>query len=820
MEKNKQAEKKEKKQISEKKQSRTAKTKGTTVKEKAVEQVSKQSSLEKRQTKSRSSVIPKKRKTLKQKEEKIIKEEKSYDSAGLLTSKKVPKKKLLEQTADNEKQKIADLAITEKMPDTLIEEKTVQKTSVSSATQFEGQSERILQKDQRTEAQQIEQLITSSKESSENVLVEETIAPTKEKPEEVSEQSLNSLKEDKVSSVLKEKQQISPIKEEIASEQLFAQSSHPQIQAPSSTTELKELIVEYPVTVKDLSVRLQEKPSVIIKLLIDMGIMVPINQALSEKAVAEVCARYGYRPVAKPEEEEQLIMEHMRADDPKDLKPRWPIVTFMGHVDHGKTSLLDAIRQTKVADSEFGGITQHIGAYRVKLPKGEITFLDTPGHEAFTAMRARGAKVTDIVVIVVAADDGVMPQTQEAIDHAKAAAVTIVVAINKIDKPEADINRVKKQLASLGLVAEDWGGKTVMVPVSAKTHQGIDELLEMILLEAELLELKANPNRAARGVVLEAKLVKNKGPVATFLVQNGTLYINDYIVAGSVFGKIRAMFNDHGKQVSKAGPSEPVEVLGLSGVPEAGEQFFVVKDEKLAKEIVQKRIEKQRLRQMQPVKRMSLDDLYSQVKSGKIKELNIILKADAQGSIEAIKEALKKIPDEEVKLVIIHEGIGNVNASDVILAVASNALVLGFNVVVDEQAKPLVDKEGVDVRIYNVIYELVNQIRQALEGMLAPKLKKVFLGRAEVRKVFKLSSGNVAGCYVVKGKIMRSAQITVVRNGTVIFEGEIANLKRFKDDVREVEEGFECGITLKNFQEILEGDTIEAFTIQKIARTL
>jgi len=493
----------------------------------------------------------------------------------------------------------------------------------------------------------------------------------------------------------------------------------------------------------------------------------------------------------------------------------------MGHVDHGKTSILDAIRKSKVVESEHGGITQHIGAYKVVLPRGEITFLDTPGHEAFTAMRARGAKVTDIVVLVVAADDGIMPQTQEAIDHARAAGVPIIVALNKIDKPQADVDRVKKQLSVLDLNAEDWGGKTITVPLSAKTGQGIDILLEMILLEAEMLELRANSKRLAKGVVLEGKLVKNKGPVATLLVQNGTLHLNENIIVGSYYGKIRAMFNDHAQSVTEAFPSTPVEVLGIGGVAQAGEQFFVIENEKTAKELALKRQEKERQIQMMPVKRLGLEDLYIQIKEGKIKELNLVIKADAQGSIEAIKDALNKINSLEIKLNIIHSGVGAINSSDVVLALASQALILGFNVNPDEPAKLLIGKEGQEVRIYNVIYELVNEVKAALEGMLEPKLKKVFLGKAEVRKVFRLSSsGVIAGCFITKGKINRGVSIDLVRNGEVVYEGELASLKRFKDDVKEVEEGFECGIALKGYSDIMEGDVIEAYQIQKIARTL
>ncbi len=582
----------------------------------------------------------------------------------------------------------------------------------------------------------------------------------------------------------------------------------------------KELEITFPITVKDLAVKLGLKSSSLIMDLMGMRIMANLNQNLDQNTVAAVAGKYGYAIKEAKTQEEAALSVHEEIDDPKDLRPRAPIVTIMGHVDHGKTSILDAIRKSKVTESEFGGITQHMGAYRVKLPQGEITILDTPGHEAFTAMRARGASVTDIVVLVVAADDGVMPQTKEAIDHAKAAGVSIIVALNKIDKPQAEPDRVKKQLGEFGLVPEEWGGKTITVPVSAKTGQGINELLEMILLEAQMLELKASPSRLGRGVVIESKLVKNRGPVATLLVQNGTLRLNDNIIVGEYFGKIRAMFNDKGLAVTAAGPSIPVEVLGISGVPEAGVKFFSINDEKLAKELAEQRHDQAKQHAMQPVKRMGLEDLYTQIKEGKLKELNLILKSDAQGSAEAIKEALSKITSQEVQLNIIHEGIGNVVTSDVILAVASNALILGFNVVVDESAKEMVSREGQDVRVYNVIYELVNDIKAALEGMLAPKLKKIFVGRADIKKVFRLSSGTIAGCLVTKGSINRHNPVSLMRNGKVVFEGDIANLKRFKDDVREVEEGYECGITLKGFNEVMEGDVVEVYKIEKIARTL
>jgi len=590
---------------------------------------------------------------------------------------------------------------------------------------------------------------------------------------------------------------------------------------PEAVVQLSELELALPITVKDLAIKLQEKSSVIIKNLMDMKIMVGINQNLDESVVSKICEKYHFKIKKAMNEEELALNIHESKDEAKDLLPRSPIVTLMGHVDHGKTSLLDAIRKTKVAEGEHGGITQHIGAYRVSLSNGEITFLDTPGHEAFTAMRSRGAKITDIVVLVVAADDGIMPQTQEAIDHARAAGVSIIVAINKIDKAGADVDLVKKQLSKLDLTAEDWGGKTIIVPVSAKTGEGIDSLLEMILLEAQMLELKANPNRLVKGVVIESKMCKGRGPVATLLVQNGTLHLNESIVVGNFYGKIRAMFNDRGQSVTSATPSVPVEVLGISGIAAAGEQFFGFADEKQAKELAAIRAEREKQEQIKTVKRISLEDLHSQIQEGKIKELKIVVKADVQGSLEAIRDTLNKLNVSEIKLDFIHSGVGNINSSDVILAIASNALILGFNVTQDDLAKELISKEGVDVKIYNIIYELANDIKAAIEGMLDPKLKKIFLGRAEVRKVLKLSrAGTIAGCYVTKGKFNRSCLVSLVRNGESVFEGKISSLKRFKDDVREVGEGFECGISLAGFDKYLEGDILEAYDIEKTMRKL
>ena len=583
----------------------------------------------------------------------------------------------------------------------------------------------------------------------------------------------------------------------------------------------KEIELELPITVKDLAIKLQEKPSVLIKHLMGVGVMMGLNQVLDEATLNKLCLKYNFRIKQALNEEELALQGHKKEDKPGELKNRSPIVTFMGHVDHGKTSLLDAIRKTKVTEGEHGGITQHIGAYRVSLPGGEITFLDTPGHEAFTAMRARGARITDIVVLVVAADDGIMPQTQEAIDHARAAGVTIIVAINKIDKAQANIDMVKKQLSEAGLSPEDWGGKTITVPVSAKTGAGVDNLLEMILLQAEIMELKANPDRLATGVVVEASMAKGRGPVATLLVQNGTLYLNQNIIVGNFYGKIRAMLNDRGVGVTAVGPATPVEVLGISGIPQVGEQFFVIADEKQAKSLIQARVEKQKQQQVKEVKRVSLEDLHAQITEGKIKELKLVIKADVQGSLEAIKDTLDKLNVSEIKVNIIHIAAGNINTSDVILAVASDALLLGFNVSADEPAKELISKEGINVKIYSIIYELANDIKAAVEGMLDPKLKKVFLGRAEVRKMFKLTrSGLIAGCFVTKGKINRNCMVTVMRNGEIAFEGKIASLKRFKDDVREVGEGFECGIAIAGFDQLVEGDIIEAYDIEKIARKL
>lgn len=592
------------------------------------------------------------------------------------------------------------------------------------------------------------------------------------------------------------------------------------VPAAPKEEESKTIEIDIPIMLKDLALGIQEKPASLIKRLLEQKIIANLNFSLDEELARKIASDYGYQIKRKPTEEEILFKEHEFVDAGK-LRPRPPIVTLMGHVDHGKTSLLDAIRKSKVADSEHGGITQHIGAYSVVLPKGTITFLDTPGHEAFTAMRARGAKATDIVVLVVAADDGIMPQTIEAVDHAREAGVPIVVAINKIDKPNINLDLVKKQLSELGLTPEDWGGKTITVGVSAKTGQGIDGLLDMLILEAEMLELKADPSRLASGVVLEAKITEGRGTVATLLVENGTLRIQNAIIVGPYFAKVRAMLNEFGRTISDAPPSTPVAILGLPGLPSSGEKFFALTDEKKAKEVAEKRKMELREKELRPIKMMSLEDLSIQIKEGKVKELKLILKADVSGSLEAINESLKKLAVTEVRLNIIHQGIGAINVSDIILAEASGAIVLGFHVDTDERSKAESDKAGVDIRTYNVIYELVNDLKTALEGLLEPKLKKIFLGRLLVRQIFKLTkSGMVAGCYVEKGRATRQAKVTLTRNGEPVFEGTLQSLKRFKDDVREVTEGMECGVSLAGVTDMMAGDVLEAYDIEKIARKL
>ncbi|KEI87724.1 translation initiation factor IF-2 [Clostridium botulinum] len=574
------------------------------------------------------------------------------------------------------------------------------------------------------------------------------------------------------------------------------------------------------ITVKEISDKLEKSYAEVIKELMLMGVMASVNQEINFEMAEKLAAKFDTE-ILKEDEDDKEDLEDILKDNEEEehLQKRSPIITVMGHVDHGKTSLLDAIRKSKVTSTEAGGITQHIGAYTVELNGEAITFLDTPGHAAFTAMRARGAQVTDIVILVVAADDGIMPQTQEAISHCKAANVPLIVAINKIDRPGANIDKVKQELTEYGLVAEDWGGDTICVPVSAHTKEGIDDLLEMILLSSEILELKANPNRKAKGTVVEAKLDKGRGAVATLLIQNGTLRVGDSIVVGSTYGRIRAMFNDKGRNIKSAGPSTPVEILGLSEVPEAGDKFYQVKDEKTARGIADKRKEKIRDEYLQSTHKVSLEDLYNQIQEGTVKELGLIVKADVQGSVEALKQSLEKLSTEEVKVRVIHGGVGAINETDVTLATASNGIILGFNVRPDNNAIIASERDGVDIKTYRVIYDAIEDIKSAMLGMLEPEFKEVVIGTAEVRQVYKISSvGTIAGAYVQTGKLARNAGARVIRDGIVIFESELASLKRFKDDAKEVAQGYECGLSIEKFNDIKEGDIIECFIMEEIKK--
>ncbi|MBP6889977.1 MAG: translation initiation factor IF-2 [Veillonella sp.] len=575
-----------------------------------------------------------------------------------------------------------------------------------------------------------------------------------------------------------------------------------------------EIELAGPLTVKELAEKMGREVSEIIKKLMLLGVMATINQELDVETATIVAEDFGVTVTeAAPEEDPTEIKEI--EDAPETLQPRPPVVTIMGHVDHGKTSLLDVIRKTNVTASEAGGITQHIGAYMVRYKGNKITFLDTPGHEAFTAMRLRGAQSTDIAVLVVAADDGVMPQTIEAINHAKSANVPILVAINKMDKPGANPDHVKQQLAEHGLLPEEWGGDVIMVPVSAKKRQGIDDLLENILLVAEVMELKANPNRNAQGVVIEAKLDKGRGPVCTVLVQKGSLRVGDNIIAGTAYGKVRAMTNERGEKVKVARPSMPVEVLGLSDVPQAGEVMDVVDDNE-ARQIAEKRVEKQRITELNATHKVTLDDIFNQIQQGELKDLNIIIKADVQGSVEALRQSLESIKNPEVRIVIVHAAVGAINESDVMLASASNAIIIGFNVRPDAVVRKAAEKENVDLRTYRVIYDAINDVENAMRGMLTPEFKEVILGRAEVRQVISTPKAIVAGSYVSEGKITNNSEIRLIRDGIVVHEGHVDSLRRFKDEVKEVKSGFECGISIERYRDIKEGDVIEAFTMEEI----
>ena len=598
------------------------------------------------------------------------------------------------------------------------------------------------------------------------------------------------------------------------------QAPKPEPVAAPEEDEIRTMEIPETLTVKELAEKIGKSGAEIVKCLMKKGIMAAINQTVDFETAVSVGEEYNV--IFEPEVEKDIFEEAFKQEEEDEsvLEPRPPVVVVMGHVDHGKTSLLDAIRHSHVTSREAGGITQHIGAYTVEINGSPITFLDTPGHEAFTAMRLRGAMITDIAVLVVAADDGVMPQTIEAINHAKAAGVEVIVAINKIDKPSANPDRVKQELVEYGLVAEDWGGETICVPVSAQTKEGIDTLLEMIILTAEMKELKANPNKPARGAIIEAQLDKGRGPVATVLVQEGTLNVGDPIVAGAAYGKIRAMMDDKGRRVKKAGPSKPVEILGLSEVPAAGETFYVAANEKQARQLAESVIAKSRKDMLKDTpQKVSLDDLFNQIQSGNVKELNIVVKADVQGSVEAVKQSLEKLSNDEVRIRIIHGGVGAITESDVMLATASNAIIIGFNVRPEPSAKAFADEEKVDVRLYRVIYNAIEDITAAMKGMLDPVYEEKVIGHAEVRQLFKASGvGVIAGSYVLDGKFQRNAQARILRDNIVVYEGEIESLKRFKDDVKEVNTGYECGLVFKKFNDIKEGDIVEAFIMVEVPR--
>ncbi|MFZ5642393.1 MAG: translation initiation factor IF-2 [Bacillota bacterium] len=586
--------------------------------------------------------------------------------------------------------------------------------------------------------------------------------------------------------------------------------------------EKKPVVMGETITVQELAEKMKKSPAELIKKLMLLGTLATINQEIDSDTATILANDFGFEVEIKIQLDAEAQMEVEQEETPEELEVRPCVVTVMGHVDHGKTSLLDAIREANVIATEAGGITQHIGAYQVEHNNKKITFVDTPGHEAFTAMRARGANVTDIVVLVVAADDGVMPQTIEAINHAKAAEVPIIVAVNKMDKPDANPDRVKQQLTEYNLVPEEWGGDTIAVPVSAKAREGLDDLLENILLVAEVNEYRANPHRDARGTVIEAELDKGRGPVASVLVQKGTLQIGDNIVAGTAYGKVRAMMDDKGRRIKKAGPSTPVEVLGFHDVPAAGDAFYVVKDEKTMRQVIDKRIVRRRQEELKtPVGKITLEDLFKNIQEGQVKELNLIVKADVQGSVEAIRQSLERLSTEEVKVRIIHGGVGAIREHDIMLASTSNAIIIGFNVRPDVNARRAAEAEKIDIRLYRVIYDAINDIKAAMSGLLEPEIREVILGRVEVRKVFKASKlGNIAGCYVTEGKITRDAGVRLIRDGIVIFEGKVDSLKRFKDDAKEVAQGYECGLTLENYQDVREGDVIEAFTTEEIKREL
>ncbi|GBD38076.1 Translation initiation factor IF-2 [bacterium HR37] len=605
----------------------------------------------------------------------------------------------------------------------------------------------------------------------------------------------------------------------VASQQQVADESAQVIPFPVKPSK-RTIKIGESITVGELAKRMGVKASEVIKKLMSLGVMATVNQSIDHETATIVASEFGFDVTVDVFEERELL-EEQEQDTPDKLVPRPPVVTVMGHVDHGKTTLLDAIRHTNVVEKEAGGITQHIGAYSVDVDGRKVVFIDTPGHEAFTAMRARGAQVTDVVVLVVAADDGVMPQTIEAINHARAAGVPIVVAINKVDKPEANPDKVKRQLSEIGLIPEEWGGDTLFAEVSAKRKTGIKELLELILLQADILELKANPYKRAKGVVIEAKLDKGRGPVATVIVKEGTLRVGDYVVAGTTYGRVRALIDDRGNRVEEVGPSMPAEIMGLSGVPTAGEQFYVVKDEKTAKEIASYRETKERQKIAARERKLSLEDLFKSLEKGEIKELPLIIKADVQGSVEALKEAITKLSTDKCRVKIVHAGVGAVNETDIALASASNAVVVGFNVRPDPKALEAAEREQVSLELHTIIYDVVDRIKKAMEGLLEPVIKEKVVGHAEVKATFHISKvGTIAGCLVTDGKVVRGYNVRVIRDGVVVFDGKCASLKRFKEDVKEVQSGYECGIGIQDFNDIKVGDRLEFYTFEEVKQEL
>ncbi len=639
--------------------------------------------------------------------------------------------------------------------------------------------------------------------------------------------SLVSEKAERMQSTGQKKQKLTKKSDQRARQQygskrrLEEQEKMKRLQRQQQTVKKVQLKVSIPdeINVGEFAQRMKRTAADVIKELMKLGVMASISQTIDFDTAALVAEEMG----AKVEHEVHVTIEEKlfdeSEDNAEDLKPRDPVVVVMGHVDHGKTSLLDAIRKTKVTEGEAGGITQHIGAYRVHVNGKPITFLDTPGHAAFTSMRARGAQVTDIAILVVAADDGIMPQTIEAINHAKAANVPIIVAVNKIDKDGANPERILQQLTEYELVPEEWGGDTIVCNISAKFGQGIENLLEMVLLTAEVADLKANPNRQAKGTVIEAKLDKGRGPVATVLVQNGTLHAGDIIIAGTAVGRVRAMTDDDGKKIKSAGPSVPVEIIGLAEVPGAGDIFYAVDDERMARQLVEQRKEKEKEERNKAMHKVTLDNLFASIQEGQMKELNIIVKADVQGSVEALRASLEKLSNDEVRVKVIHGAVGAISESDVMLASASGAIIVGFNVRPDRAASESADQQGVDMRMYRIIYDCIEEMEQAMKGMLAPKFREAILGHAEVRTTFRVSGvGTIAGCYVQDGKIQRNAQVRIVRDGIVVHEGVLSSLKRFKDDVKEVASSYECGCGFENFNDIKEGDVFEAFVMEEIPR--